>query len=48
MDMSLKEYQAESAEQRRQGLFPLALISYSGKTGARYAAIWVRFRNARS
>jgi hypothetical protein len=48
MDMSLKEYQAESAEQKRQGLFPLALSSYRDKAGARYAAIWVRYREVRS
>jgi hypothetical protein len=44
MDMSLKEYQAESAKQRRQGLFPLALSTYPDRGGARYAAIWVRYR----
>jgi hypothetical protein len=44
MDMSLKEYQTESSEQKRQGLFPLALVSYRGNADARYAAIWVRYR----
>jgi serine/threonine protein kinase/WD40 repeat protein len=44
MDMSLQEYRAESAEQKRQGLFPLALVSYKDNADARYAAIWVRYR----
>jgi len=46
-NMSLKEYQAESAEQKRQGLFPLSLVSYKGEADARYAAIWVRYRVAK-
>jgi serine/threonine protein kinase/WD40 repeat protein len=46
-NMSLKEYQAESAEQKRQGLFPLSLVSYKDKADARYAAIWVRYRVAK-
>jgi WD40 repeat protein len=43
-DMSLQEYRAESAQQKRQGLFPLCLVSYEAKDEARYAAIWVRYR----
>jgi hypothetical protein len=44
MDMSLQEYRAESAVQKRRGLFPLALVSYRSKSDPRYAAIWVRYR----
>jgi serine/threonine-protein kinase len=43
-DMSLPQYQEESAEQKRQGLFPLALTSYGEEADVRYAAIWVRYR----
>jgi serine/threonine protein kinase len=51
MDMSLRDYKADSAEQRQQGLFPLALASYkenNEQTDGRYAAIWVRYRDARA
>jgi WD40 repeat protein len=44
MDMSLEQYRAETFEQKRQGLFPLALVSYRGDADARYAAVWVRYR----
>jgi hypothetical protein len=44
MDMSLEQYQAESSEQKRQGLFPLTLVSYRGDADVRYAAVWVRYR----
>lgn len=44
MDMSLAEYKKESAGQKRQGLFPLALTSYGNDGDVRYAAVWVRYR----
>jgi serine/threonine protein kinase len=44
MDMSLPEYRTESAEQKRHGYLPLALVSYKNNTDARYAAVWVPFR----
>ena len=44
MDLSLQEYRTESSERKRQGLFPLALVSYRGQAAPRYAAIWVRYR----
>jgi serine/threonine protein kinase len=44
MDMSLADYQRDSARQRQQGLFPLALASYGNGDTVRYAAIFVRYR----
>jgi serine/threonine protein kinase/WD40 repeat protein len=44
MDMSLQDYRTESAEQKRQGLFPLSLVSYKPRDEGRYAAVWVRYR----
>jgi WD40 repeat protein len=46
-NMSLQDYRAESAEQKRQGLFPLSLVSYRGEADTRYAAIWMRYRVAK-
>ncbi|HMF16435.1 MAG TPA: hypothetical protein VKE98_04475 [Gemmataceae bacterium] len=46
-NMSLQDYRAESAEQKRQGLFPLSLVSYRGEADTRCAAIWVRYRVAK-
>jgi hypothetical protein len=43
-DMSLKDYEKESAEQKRQGLFPLAITSYGNQAHVRHAGIWVRYR----
>jgi len=45
MDMSVKEYQKESAEQKRQGMIPLALCSYGDDDAIQYGAVWVRYRN---
>ena len=45
MDMSLAEYQKESARQSRLGLFPLAISSYGNEADIRYVAIFVRIRN---
>ena len=40
----LRDYERDSAEQKRQGLFPLAIRSYGDQADIRYAAIWVRYR----
>jgi serine/threonine protein kinase/predicted secreted protein len=45
MDMSLADYQNESEEQKRRGLFPLSLVSYGNDADIRYAAIFVRYRS---
>ncbi len=45
MDMSLADYQNEAAQQKRQGLFPLSLVSYGNDADIRYAAIFVRYRS---
>jgi hypothetical protein len=45
MDMTLAQYKDESAAQRKQGLFPLALTSYRNDAGVFYAAVFVRYRN---
>ena len=45
LDMSLSEYQKESAKQKRQGLFPLALGSYGQEVEVQYVAVWVRYRD---
>jgi serine/threonine protein kinase len=45
MDMSRADYQKESAQQKRAGLFPLGLVSYGHDAEIRYAAIFVRYRN---
>jgi hypothetical protein len=44
MDMSLGEYEEESAGQKKQGLFPLAITSYGDEADVQYAAIWVRYQ----
>jgi serine/threonine protein kinase len=44
MDMSKQEYRADSAEQKRQGYLPLALLSYKDNADVRYAAVWVPYR----
>jgi hypothetical protein len=44
LDMSRGDYQEESAEQKRRGLFPLAVTSYGEDADVRYAAVWVRYR----
>ena len=44
MDMIKGEYQKESAQQRQQGLFPLALVSYGNDADIHYAAVFMRFR----
>ncbi len=44
MEMSLEDYQKESAAQKRQGLFPLTIASHGDEADVRYAAIWVRYR----
>lgn len=41
MDMTLDEYRAESAQQRRRGLMPISLRSYGDDDAVRYAAVWV-------
>ena len=45
MDMSRADYQKESVQQKRAGLFPLGLTSYGNDADIRYAAIFVRYRN---
>jgi serine/threonine protein kinase len=44
MEMTLGQYQKESAEQRDGGLFPLVIASYGNDADVRYAAVWVRHR----
>ena len=44
MDMTLPQYHEESAAQKRDRLFPLAIASYGNDADVRYAAIWVRYR----
>ncbi len=46
MDMTLPQYQKESARQKTRGLFPLALASYGNDDDVRYVAIWIRGRVA--
>ena len=43
-DMTLRDYQKESAEQKQRGLFPLVVVPYGDEANVRYAAIWVRYR----
>ena len=43
MDMSRADYEKESAQQKKLGLFPLALHSYGHEDAVRYAAIFVRY-----
>jgi serine/threonine protein kinase len=44
IDMSRADYEKESAQQKRQGLFPLTLNSYGNEGVIHYAAIFVRYR----
>jgi serine/threonine protein kinase len=43
MDMTLEEYRKESARQKQQGHFPLALASYGHEADLQFAAIFVRY-----
>src|SRR5262249_36464274 len=45
MDMTFAQYKDESAEQRKQGLFPLALTSSGNDADVRYAAVFVRYHH---
>jgi hypothetical protein len=44
MGMSEGVCRKESARQKRDGLFPLGLVSYGNDEAVRYAAIFVRYR----
>jgi predicted Ser/Thr protein kinase len=44
VEMTLRQYQQESAEQEARGLFPLALASYGDGPEVRCTAVWVRYR----
>jgi tRNA A-37 threonylcarbamoyl transferase component Bud32 len=44
LDMTRAECAAVTANQKEQGLFPLAITSYGDEADVRYAALWVRYR----